>query len=84
MTTLQIKIDDELRAFLEAQAYQHGYKDVGEYLQALLREVQRRGGQQSSESAATDTAPADEDIIAGRVSSFESIDDLIANLKSEK
>jgi hypothetical protein len=42
MTTVQIKIDDDLKAFLEAQASQHGYKDIGGYLQALLREVQQR------------------------------------------
>ncbi|HVP10599.1 MAG TPA: hypothetical protein VMV94_05345 [Phycisphaerae bacterium] len=54
MSSVRIDIDDDLKAFLEAQAGQHGYSSVGEYLRALLREVQQR--QTAERAAAVDGA----------------------------
>ena len=42
MTSLNISIGDDLRAFLEDQARKHGFSTEGEYVEAVLREAQER------------------------------------------
>jgi antitoxin ParD1/3/4 len=42
MTTMNISLPDEMKAFVEAQMTQEGYASASEYLRTLIREEQRR------------------------------------------
>ncbi len=42
MTTMNISLPDEMKAFVEAQVTQEGYATASEYLRALIREAQKR------------------------------------------
>ena len=42
MTTMNISLPDEMKAFVEAQMTQEGYASASEYLRALIREAQKR------------------------------------------
>jgi antitoxin ParD1/3/4 len=42
MTTMNISLPDEMKAFVEAQMAQDGYASASEYLRALIRDDQRR------------------------------------------
>ena len=41
MTTMNISLPDEMRAFIDAQIAREGYASASEYLRALVREAQR-------------------------------------------
>jgi Arc/MetJ-type ribon-helix-helix transcriptional regulator len=53
MTTVNVSISDELRAFVEAQVSKRGLRGVSEYLEHLLREAQQREGHAQPRSAST-------------------------------
>ncbi len=42
MTTMNISVPDEMKAFVEAQMSEEGFASVSEYLRALIREAQKR------------------------------------------
>jgi antitoxin ParD1/3/4 len=42
MTTMNISLSDEMRAFVEAQAARNGFGTVSEYVSAMIREMQER------------------------------------------
>lgn len=42
MTTMNISLPEEMKAFIEAQMGQEGYASASEYLRALIREAQKR------------------------------------------
>ena len=42
MTTMNISLPDEMKAFVEAQMATEGYASASEYLRALIREAQKR------------------------------------------
>ena len=42
MTTMNISVPDEMKAFVEAQMTQEGYASASEYLRALIRDAQKR------------------------------------------
>jgi antitoxin ParD1/3/4 len=42
MTTMNISLPDEMKAFVEAQMAQGGYASASEYLRALIRDAQKR------------------------------------------
>ena len=42
MTTMNISLPDEMKAFVEARMAQEGYASASEYLRALIREAQKR------------------------------------------
>ncbi len=42
MTTMNISLPDEMKAFVEAQMAQEGYASASEYLRALIRDAQKR------------------------------------------
>jgi antitoxin ParD1/3/4 len=42
MTTMNISLPDDMRAFVEEQAAQGGYASASEYFRDLVRESQRR------------------------------------------
>jgi antitoxin ParD1/3/4 len=42
MTTMNISLPDEMKAFIEAQMGQEGYASAREYLRNLIREAQKR------------------------------------------
>ena len=42
MTTMNISLPDEMRAFIEEQIAREGYASASEYFRALVREAQRR------------------------------------------
>ena len=48
MTTMNISVPDEMKAFVEAQMALEGYASASEYLRALIREAQSAGPSRSS------------------------------------
>ena len=42
MTTMNISVPDEMKAFVETQMVQEGYASASEYLRALIRDAQKR------------------------------------------
>lgn len=47
MTTMNISLPEEMKAFIEAQMGQEGYASASEYLRALIREAQKRQARQA-------------------------------------
>ena len=47
MTTMNISLPDEMKAFIEAQIAQEGHASASEYFRALVREVQKRKAKQA-------------------------------------
>ena len=45
MTTMNISLPEEMKAFIEAQMAQEGYASASEYLRTLVREAQKRQAQ---------------------------------------
>ena len=43
MTTMNISVPEEMKAFVEAQMTQEGYASASEYLRALIRDAQSAG-----------------------------------------
>ncbi|HEV3165607.1 MAG TPA: type II toxin-antitoxin system ParD family antitoxin [Isosphaeraceae bacterium] len=54
MTTVNISLPDEMKAFIEAQVAQEGYASASEYLRALIREAQKRRAKQELEAKLLD------------------------------
>jgi antitoxin ParD1/3/4 len=50
MTTMNISVPDEMKAFVETQMVQEGYASASEYLRALIREAQKRQAKQALEA----------------------------------
>jgi len=50
MTTMNISLSDEMKAFVEAQMAQEGYASASEYLRALIRDAQKRRARQELEA----------------------------------
>jgi antitoxin ParD1/3/4 len=50
MTTMNISVPDEMKAFVEAQMSQEGYASASEYLRALIRDAQKRQAKQALEA----------------------------------
>ena len=50
MTTMNISLPEEMKAFIEAQMAQEGYASASEYLRALIREAQMRKAKQALEA----------------------------------
>jgi antitoxin ParD1/3/4 len=50
MTTMNISLPEEMKAFVEAQMAQEGYASASEYLRALIREAQKRTARQALEA----------------------------------
>ncbi len=50
MTTMNISLPDEMKAYVEAQMAQDGYASASEYLRALIRDDQKRRGRQQLEA----------------------------------
>jgi antitoxin ParD1/3/4 len=50
MTTMNISVPDEMKAFVEAQMSQEGYASASEYLRALIRDAQKRQAKQTLEA----------------------------------
>ena len=50
MTTMNISVPDEMKAFIEAQVSREGYASASEYLRALIREAQKRQARQELEA----------------------------------
>ncbi len=42
MATMNISLPDEMKAFIEDQAYRKGFGTVSEYVRAIIREAQER------------------------------------------
>jgi antitoxin ParD1/3/4 len=49
MTTMNISLPDEMKAFIETQMSQEGYASASEYLRTLIREAQKRQAKQELE-----------------------------------
>jgi antitoxin ParD1/3/4 len=47
MTTMNISLPEEMKAFIEAQMGLEGYASASEYLRALIREAQKRQARQA-------------------------------------
>ncbi len=50
MTSMNISLPDEMRAFVEAEMSQEGYASASEYVRALIREAQKRRARQELEA----------------------------------
>jgi antitoxin ParD1/3/4 len=50
MTTMNISLPDEMKAFVEAEMAQEGYASASEYLRALIRDAQKRRARQELEA----------------------------------
>jgi antitoxin ParD1/3/4 len=50
MTTMNISVPDEMKAFVEAQMSREGYASASEYLRALIRESQKRQAKRALEA----------------------------------
>lgn len=46
MTTMNISLPEEMKAFIEARMGQEGYASASEYLRALIRDAQKRQARQ--------------------------------------
>jgi antitoxin ParD1/3/4 len=46
MTTMNISVPDEMKAFVEVQMAEQGYASASEYLRALIRDAQQRRAKQ--------------------------------------
>jgi antitoxin ParD1/3/4 len=50
MTTLNITLPDEMRAFIEAELSIEGYASASDYLHALIRDAQKRRAKRDLEA----------------------------------
>jgi antitoxin ParD1/3/4 len=50
MTTMNISVPDEMRAFVETEMAQEGYASASEYLLALIRDAQKRRAKRELEA----------------------------------
>ena len=50
MTTMNISLPDEIKAFVEAQLAQNGFASASEYLRALIRDDQKRRARRDLEA----------------------------------
>jgi antitoxin ParD1/3/4 len=50
MTTMNISLPEEMKAFIEAQMSQEGYASASEFLRSLIREEQRRRAKRALEA----------------------------------
>jgi antitoxin ParD1/3/4 len=50
MTTMNISLPEEMKAFIEAQMAEEGYASASEYLRTLIREAQKRLAKQELEA----------------------------------
>jgi antitoxin ParD1/3/4 len=50
MTTMNISVPDEMKAFVEAEMAQEGYASASEYLRALIRDAQKRRAKRELEA----------------------------------
>lgn len=50
MTTMNISLPDEMKAFVEGQMAQEGYASASEYLRALIRDAQKRQARRELEA----------------------------------
>ncbi len=50
MTTMNISVPDEMKAFVETQMAQEGYASASEYLRALIRDAQKRQAKMALEA----------------------------------
>ena len=50
MTTMNISVPDEMKAFVEAQMSEEGFASVSEYVRALIREAQKRRAKRDLEA----------------------------------
>ncbi len=50
MTTMNISLPEEMKAFVETQMAQEGYASASEYLRGLIREAQIRRAKQELEA----------------------------------
>jgi antitoxin ParD1/3/4 len=50
MTTMNISLPEEMKAFIEARMAREGYASASEYLRTLVREAQKRNARQELEA----------------------------------
>ena len=76
MTTMNISLPDEMKAFIEAQVSEEGYASASEYLRDLVQSAQKRKAKQELEAKlnealmsgpATPMTPEDWDTMKRRV-----------------
>ena len=50
MTTMNISVPDEMKAFVETRIAEEGYASASEYLRALIRDAQKRQAKRELEA----------------------------------
>jgi len=83
MSDLVIPVTEEQRQRIEKQARQHGFPTTAEYLLSLVDEDADQAYFWSEHWQAGERE-ADADIAAGRVETFDSMDDLLSDLLSDE
>ena len=85
MTTLTVELTPEQQRKLEALARQRGYDTPADYVRALIEQAAELIEQSYfwTEEWQIGEREADEDIAAGRVETFDTMDDLLADLMSD-
>ena len=80
MTTINISVPEEMKAFVEAQMAQDGYASASEYLRSLIRDAQKRLAKRELEAKfreAMESGPATpmtrEDWVALRAEAIEGL-----------
>ena len=80
MTTMNISLPEEMKAFIEAQMLQDGYASASEYFRTLIREDQRRRAKRALEvkfrqalESGTATPMAHEDWVALRQEAIDGL-----------
>jgi antitoxin ParD1/3/4 len=49
MSTMNVSLPDDMKAFVEAQVAREGYASVSEYLRAIIRDAQKRKAREELE-----------------------------------
>ena len=82
MTTMNISVPDEMKAFVETRMAQEGFASASEYLRALIRDAQKRQAKRELEAKfreALESGPAvpmtRDDWVALRAEALEGLAD---------
>jgi antitoxin ParD1/3/4 len=88
MATMNISLPDNLKSFIDARVSNDGYGNVSEYVRDLVRQDQKRKEQEKAERTYLEQLREDvrvglKDIKAGRITKYESAEDLINDVIKE-
>lgn len=88
MATMNISLPDNLKSFIDVRVSNDGYGNVSEYVRDLVRQDQKRKEQEQTERKYLEQLREDVriglmDLKAGRVTKYDSAEDLINDVIKE-